>query len=177
MKIGGGLWPRPVHPQFTQANSEIALAGTRKSAIRECMKRMQHTGVHNPAESGQAMVEFALILPLLALMLFGIIQWGFIFNAYMTLRHSAHQVARTMSLPGADTSVQSARDIACSNIVPTLQCGNLGTPVVSSNSTVGGAAAVSVQLTYNLPLVIKFVVPNATSNALAIKASAIYRKE
>lgn len=128
-------------------------------------------------ESGQALVEFALVLPLLALMLFGIIQYGFIFNAYMTLRHSAHQVARTLSLPNADISALNAQTIACSNIVPMLQCANLGTPQVTSNATVGGTGAVRVELTYNLPLIIKFVVPNATNDTLTIRAAATYRKE
>jgi Flp pilus assembly protein TadG len=123
------------------------------------------------------MVEFALVLPLLALMLFGIIQYGFIFNAYMTLRHSAHQVARTLSLPSADMSVANAQTIACSNIAPMLQCANLATPQVT-NITVGGVGAVRVNLSYDLPLIIRFVVPNANENGvLTIQAAATYRKE
>jgi Flp pilus assembly protein TadG len=49
---------------------------------------------------GQALVEFALVVPLLALLLFAIIQYGFIFNAYMNVRHAAFVTARSVALSG-----------------------------------------------------------------------------
>jgi Flp pilus assembly protein TadG len=40
---------------------------------------------HLADERGQTMVEFALVLPLMALLLFGVIQFGILFNNYVTL--------------------------------------------------------------------------------------------
>lgn len=123
-------------------------------------------------ETGQTLVEFALTLPLLALLLFGIIQYGFIFNAYMTLRHGMHVAARSLSLPSVTNSAQS---IVCGAVQPMLDCGRLGTPTVTTN-TVGSISSVQVSGNYGLPLIIRFVVPGAVGNTLTITASATYRR-
>jgi Flp pilus assembly protein TadG len=44
--------------------------------------------------AGQSLVEFALVLTPLFLVLLGIIQFGFIFNSYVTLTNSAREGAR-----------------------------------------------------------------------------------
>jgi Flp pilus assembly protein TadG len=45
-------------------------------------------------ERGQAMTEFALVLPILALLLFGVIQFGITFNNYLTLTDAVRAGAR-----------------------------------------------------------------------------------
>jgi hypothetical protein len=45
-------------------------------------------------QKGQGLVEFALILPLLLLMVFGIVEFGRIFQAYLTVQHAAREAAR-----------------------------------------------------------------------------------
>lgn len=45
-------------------------------------------------ENGQALVEFALILPLFLLLIMGIIQFGFIFSGQITLTSAAREGAR-----------------------------------------------------------------------------------
>lgn len=121
---------------------------------------------------GSNLVEFAMTLPLLALLLFAIIQYGFIFNAYMTLRHGMHVAARSLALPGV---TNSAKDLVCGSIKPMLDCSRLGTPTVS-NTTVGSVSSVQVTGSYGLPLIIRYVVPGAVDNTLTITASATYRK-
>lgn len=67
-------------------------------------------------ETGQAMVEFAIVLPVLLLVVLGIIQFGILFNHYMTLtdavRAGARQAAVSRTLPNpaasAETRVRSA---------------------------------------------------------------------
>jgi len=67
-------------------------------------------------EDGQAMVEFAIILPLLLVLVFGIIQFAITFNNYLALtdavRAGARQgaVSRTVANPAAatETRVRSA---------------------------------------------------------------------
>ncbi len=59
-------------------------------------------------EDGQAMVEFAMVAPILLMLVLGIIQFGIVFNHYMTLtdavRAGARQaaVSRTLPEPGGD---------------------------------------------------------------------------
>jgi Flp pilus assembly protein TadG len=45
-------------------------------------------------ERGQTMVEFAVVLPVLALLLFGVIQFGIAFNNYVTLTDAVRAGAR-----------------------------------------------------------------------------------
>ena len=47
------------------------------------------------AQNGQTMTEFALVLPLLALLLFGVIQFGIVFNNYITLTDAVRAGARS----------------------------------------------------------------------------------
>lgn len=49
-------------------------------------------------DQGAAAVEFALILPLLLLFLFGIVQFGFLFSVYNTMVHAAREGARGMAV-------------------------------------------------------------------------------
>src|SRR4051812_32404498 len=48
---------------------------------------------HRP-RPGQTLVEFSLTLPLLLLLLFGIIEFGRIFQAWVTLQNAARAAAR-----------------------------------------------------------------------------------
>jgi Flp pilus assembly protein TadG len=43
---------------------------------------------------GQTVTEFALVLPILALMLFGIVQFGVVFNHYLTITDATRAGAR-----------------------------------------------------------------------------------
>ena len=45
-------------------------------------------------EQGQTMTEFALVLPILVVFLFGIIQFGIAFNNYVTITDAARAGAR-----------------------------------------------------------------------------------
>ena len=49
---------------------------------------------HLRNERGQAMVEFALVLPILMALLLGIIQFGIVFNNYITLTDATRAGAR-----------------------------------------------------------------------------------
>jgi Flp pilus assembly protein TadG len=72
------------------------------------------------AQNGQTMAEFALVLPMLALLLFGVIQFGIAFNHYITLTDAVRAgarkgaVARYLTDPEASTVAQvraSATDL------------------------------------------------------------------
>jgi hypothetical protein len=113
-----------------------------------------------------------LTLPLLAVLLFGIIQYAFLFSAYMTLRHGMHVAARSYSFTGGITN--TPKSVVCGAITPMLDCGRLGTPVLTY-TTNGSIPSVTVSGTYGVPLIIRFVVPGAVSNTKTITASATYR--
>ncbi|HLY93473.1 MAG TPA: TadE/TadG family type IV pilus assembly protein [Gaiellaceae bacterium] len=52
-------------------------------------------GIHIASERGQAAVEFALIAPVLIILVLGVIQIGIAFNHYLTITDAARAGART----------------------------------------------------------------------------------
>jgi Flp pilus assembly protein TadG len=59
------------------------------------------------SEKGQSLVEFALIIPLLFLLLLGIIDFGRIFHAYLTIDHAGREAARAASIGKDDATIKS----------------------------------------------------------------------
>jgi len=58
----------------------------------------QGAGKRGRGEDGQAMVEFAIILPVLLILVTGLIQFGLLFNKYITLTDAARNGARTLAV-------------------------------------------------------------------------------
>lgn len=58
------------------------------------------------SEKGQSLVEFALVLPILALLLFGIVDFGRIFHAYLTIDHAGREAARAASVGKSKPEVE-----------------------------------------------------------------------
>jgi Flp pilus assembly protein TadG len=52
------------------------------------------------AEGGAALIEFAIVLPLMLLILFGMIDFGLFFQRYQVVTNAAHEGARIAVLPG-----------------------------------------------------------------------------
>ena len=115
-------------------------------------------------ERGQTMVEFALCLPLIALLLFGIIQFGIVFNNYVTLtdavRAGARKAAveRNLGAAGAVAATQQAvRDSASD-----LDLAQLPDATVTSTWEHGDQVTVCAQYPYSLNLIGVVVVASGT---------------
>jgi Flp pilus assembly protein TadG len=100
-------------------------------------------------ESGAAAVEFALVVPLLLLLLLGIIEFGRVFNAQMQVTAAAREAARVMAIQKqADLSIATA--IADTpGLTPALTSGQV---VVAPGSCTTSTDA-TVTVTYSLRLV------------------------
>ncbi|HET9199797.1 MAG TPA: TadE family protein [Dehalococcoidia bacterium] len=65
------------------------------------MRRKRHPG--KDKESGQAIVEFAIVLPLLLILLFGVIDFGRALQTYITINNASREGARLGAInPEAD---------------------------------------------------------------------------
>jgi|SRR5579871_1783392 len=106
---------------------------------------------------GQTLIEFALTLPLLALVLFGIIQYALIFAASITIRNASVMGAREAVI-GTNNAAAVAKAAVAPLLSPSLASATLQT------TNVAGAYAYSLTVTYPLPLIIPFVVPGGASS-------------
>ena len=61
------------------------------------------------SERGAEVIEFAIILPLLLLIIFGIVDFGFLFQRYVVLTNAAMEGARVRVLPGYGDADAEAR--------------------------------------------------------------------
>jgi len=117
----------------------------------------QHTG-----EDGAAAVEFALVLPILALLVFAIIDFGRIFFEQSTLSGAAREGVRLVALGNADsTAVADAIDNAgaMSDLDVEVEIGDvttavetdgiLATDVTLPTCTIGEPVTVIVRTDFN----------------------------
>ena len=63
-------------------------------------------------ERGQTMVEFALVVPILCLVLFGILQFGALYNDYVTLTDATRVGARKAATSRQEASPAAAAEAA-----------------------------------------------------------------
>ena len=74
-----GIWPRPRSGLGPALLAEGASSAEGRQGARK----------RGRGEDGQALVEFAIVLPLLLILVTGIIQFGLLFNKYITLTDAA----------------------------------------------------------------------------------------
>jgi Flp pilus assembly protein TadG len=83
-------------------------------------------------EQGQAVVEFAIIMPLLALLLFAILQFGIVFNNYLTLTDAVRAGARKAAVSRHMTSRHSIVEAAVRASAQGIDDGDLDVKVSTS---------------------------------------------
>ena len=100
-------------------------------------------------DRGQAVVEFAVILPVLLLILFAILQFGVVFNNYIQVTAAAREGARKASVSRSlgTASAESAATTAAKDAAPGLNQSNITVSFPNSPSFAQGSD-VSVQVTY-----------------------------
>ena len=91
------------------------------------------------------MTEFALVLPVLALLLFAVIQFGIVFNNYETLTDATRAGARKAAVSRQASNPAAAAETAVRNSATDLKQSNLK---VTINSTWQPSADVTVTATY-----------------------------
>ena len=95
-------------------------------------------------ERGQAAVEFALILPILMALLLGIIQFGIVFNNYVTITDAARAGARKAAVSRFLSDNGAAAKTVAKNSAQGLDQSKLGVAVSACTAGVCSATAWNV---------------------------------
>lgn len=101
-------------------------------------------------QDGQAITEFALILPILVALLLGIIQFGIIFNNYLTITDAARAGARKAAVSRFLGDNGAAAITTVQNSAQGLDLTNRITVASDSNWTVPGDVSVTVTYPYTI---------------------------
>jgi Flp pilus assembly protein TadG len=138
------------------------------------------------SEDGVALVEFALVLPVLALLLFGMLDFGKAFNYWIDETHLANEGARFAAVNRNPASGGASLQEYIRDQATTPELKNGGTPSVASplqvciefpagTSNVGDPVKVTVETTYQWLGVITGEIPGLT--AATIRGQATMRLE
>lgn len=121
---------------------------------------------------GQAMVELALILPVLLLIIMGIFEFGFMFNNYLTLNNVSREAARYASLGGSDTEAV----VRATQIAPNLDSEKLTIVITPTESNRGRGDSVKVVVIYRYTLLTPFM-DSIFSAGVPMEAKTVMRVE
>lgn len=101
------------------------------------------------SERGAAAVEFALVVPLLLLLLLGVVEFGRVFNAQLQLSAAARESVRVMAIQKQPGTAVGAAIAAAPNLHPALTAGN----VLVTPTSCAATTDVTVTITYSVDLV------------------------
>jgi Flp pilus assembly protein TadG len=104
------------------------------------------------SQQGQTMTEFALVLPVLALILFAVIQFGIVFNNYITLTDATRAGARKAAVSRQDSNRNSDVVTAVRSSASGLTASKLTVPPPSSTWNSGDDVTVTASYPYSISL-------------------------
>lgn len=102
---------------------------------------------------GQALVEFAIILPVLLLILMGIVQFGLVINDYLTISNLSREGAREGIVNTSDYEIDNAVLTRAVNIDTTKM--TIGISPSEDSRTTG--QTLTVTITYNCSLIVPII--------------------
>lgn len=111
---------------------------------------------HRSCEDGASAVEFALVLPVLILLLVGIAQFGITFSQWLAIEHAAREGARWGSLGYIDGNIATADTVrnkvwaAAPGLSPRLSNEQIG--VIPADPASSQGQPVEVTVTYPTPV-------------------------
>lgn len=121
------------------------------------------------SERGAAMVEFALILPLILLLLFGVIEFGRAYNVKVQLTGAAREGARVVAL-GGNEAASDARVVAAAPGLNSPTFGN-GHTTVTQSCPPGATGDAKVTVSYPL----QALTPLIPSGTITLTATGVMR--
>ncbi|HEY9294325.1 MAG TPA: TadE family protein [Microlunatus sp.] len=106
-------------------------------------------------DHGAAVVEFALVLPILLLLVFGIVEFGRAYSIQTTISGAAREGARVMALQNDQSAARTAAKSAAANL--SLTNGQISvTPTTCEADTTTPTATAVVTVTYPMSLLSGF---------------------
>jgi Flp pilus assembly protein TadG len=99
------------------------------------------------SERGSVAVEFALVLPILAALLIGILEFGNAYGAQLSITNAAREAARTMAVQNSVSAAQSAAVSAAGALNPALTTTQVA--VSPAGCTAGTTASVTISYPFH----------------------------
>lgn len=121
---------------------------------------------------GQAIVEIAIIIPILILIIMTIFEFGRIFNTYLIVTHASREGARSAAL-GSD-NIQVVQTV--NNSIYYLDSSKLTISISPSQSNRTRGSNVNLDLQYDLDIIVP-IIDKIIPNPFSIKSKTVMRVE
>jgi Flp pilus assembly protein TadG len=123
-------------------------------------------------EKGQSLVEFALILPLVLLLLMGIVEFGVMINTYLKIENASREAARSGIVGSTDAEINTL----VTSISPGLDSSRLKTEVTPQQSSRKAGNTLTVRVSYEYRLTVP-IISNLFNKAITLKSQTSMRIE
>jgi Flp pilus assembly protein TadG len=123
-------------------------------------------------QKGQALVEFAIILPIILMLVMGILQFGMMLNSYLAIENAAREGARAGIIGSSDAEIQSL----LISTAPSLDPNNLTVTITPNYATRKSGDTLTVKVTYNYKLNVP-IISSLFNNAVLLNGQTSMRVE
>ena len=123
-------------------------------------------------QKGQALVEFAIILPILMLLVMGIFQFGMMLNSYLTIENASREGARAGIIGSSDAEIQNL----IISTSPSLEPENLTVTITPSETNRKSGDTLTVKVTYNYKLTVP-IISSLFNNVIVLNGQTSMRVE
>jgi Flp pilus assembly protein TadG len=126
-------------------------------------------------ELGATLIESAIVTPILALLMFGVAQYGIMLAGYLSMINATSVAARAVSLDGAATG--QVENVVRAALDPLIDPNNPNVSVVvSDKQNLGGFGdATRITIDYDMELFFPLVVPKAVNGKFKLSTTVITR--
>jgi Flp pilus assembly protein TadG len=139
--------------------------------FRAYISKVTQGGISVKSEKGQAMVEFALVFMLVALLFCGIVDFGRIFHAYLALDHAGREATRVASLGGTDQEIKTTAINAARHL-------NLSENQIAIDIPVRNRGEyATVTVTYPIDFITPLIGQLFDNNSLTLESETVMRLE
>jgi Flp pilus assembly protein TadG len=123
-------------------------------------------------EKGQSIVEFALLLPILILIIMAIIEFGLLLNTYLALNNASREGARIGIVGGTDAQIQNT----VLTTSPTLESRYISVVITPSQASRKAGDTLKVTVYYQYHTIIP-IIGNIINNIVNLNAETSMRIE
>ncbi len=118
------------------------------------MRKSFGNGAFSARKRGTALVEFALVLPILLLLSMGIIQYGIIFNATNSVSQIAREGGRSAAVnglkPNGDALIEQSVQTAAASTGLVVTPSDLSVAITPALASRSAGQPIDVAVTYNM---------------------------
>ena len=129
-------------------------------------------------ESGQAMVEFAIVLPLLLMLTIAVFEFGRAYNVYHAVTDAARLGARSAVVADPGTTQDSVYSIVRRALArSSIDTGSATITLTGWRAGTGTPATLTIQAPYRFVFLRPFMKWSATDAALTLTSTFVMRNE